>query len=135
MKPLIDLARLKRDESGATAVEFAVVSVVFITFIFGIAFTALMLHTNATLQWVVETTVREAALNPNTSQAQMRAAVNDLLTSMKMPSASSVDYNVTAGAIPVANLTASFNRTFTIPFVGTFNNTYTATASLSQIPP
>jgi Flp pilus assembly protein TadG len=130
----MNLARLTRDESGAAAVEFAIVSVVFITFIFGIAFTALMLHTNATLQWVVETTIREAALNPNITQAQMRTAVNDLLASMKMPGASSVDYNVTADAIPVANLTASFNRTFTIPFVGTFNNTYTATARMSQAP-
>jgi Flp pilus assembly protein TadG len=132
VRPRIDPARLTRDESGAAAVEFAIVSVAFITFIFGIAFTALMLHSNATLQWVVETTIREAALNPNITQAQMRTAVNDLLISMKMPPASSVDYNVTEGAIPVANLTASFNRTFTIPFVATFNNTYTATARMSQ---
>jgi Flp pilus assembly protein TadG len=113
-------------------VEFAIVSVAFITFIFGISFTALMLHTNATLQWVVETSVRDAALNPNITQGQVRAAVNDLLTAMKMPTANSVEYNVTADTIPVANLTASLNRTFTIPFVGTFNNTYTATARMSQ---
>jgi Flp pilus assembly protein TadG len=130
----IDLARLRTDEAGATAVEFAIVSVAFISFIFGISFTALMLHTNATLQWVVETSVRDAALNPNITQGQVRAAVNDLLTAMKMPTANSVEYNVTADTIPVANLTASFNRTFTIPFVGTFNNTYTATARMSQIP-
>jgi len=129
---LSNLARFGREESGAAAVEFAIISTVFITFIIGIAYAAIMLHTNAALQWAVETTVRQAAINPSVTQTQLTTTLNGLLTQNKMPTASAVSYTVTAGTIPVANLTASFNRSFTIPFVATFNTTYTATARMSQ---
>src|SRR5262245_5960855 len=60
-RKLISLARLKLDEAGTAAVEFAIVSSVFITFIFGIAYSSIMLHSNAALQWAVESAARQAA--------------------------------------------------------------------------
>jgi Flp pilus assembly protein TadG len=135
MKPrnLKALARLHADESGAAAVEFAIVASAFISFVTGIAYAAIMLHSNAALQWAVETTIRQAAIDPNVTQADLTTSLNGLLSTTKMPNASSVSYSVnSAGAIPIATLTASFNRTFTIPFVATFNTTYTATATTPQ---
>jgi Flp pilus assembly protein TadG len=134
MKPrnLIRLAKLSADESGAAAVEFAIVSSVFITFVIGLAYAAIMLHSNAALQWAVETTARRAAIDPNVTQTDLETAVNALLTQNRMPNAS-VSYSVAnVGTVPVATLTATFNRTFTIPFVATFNTTYTATAQTPQ---
>ena len=46
--------RLLRNEDGAAAVEFAIVSVAFLTFIFAIAYIGIIIYTNATLQWAVE---------------------------------------------------------------------------------
>jgi len=129
---LMSLRKLKHDESGAAAVEFAIVSAVFITFVIGIAYAAIMLHSNAALQWAVETTVRRAALDPNVTQTALQTDVNALLTTTHMPNAA-VAYSVAdVGGVPVATLTASFTRTFTIPFVSTFNTTYTATAKTPQ---
>ncbi len=42
--------------------EFAIISVVFIMMIFGIIYLGIMLHTNATLQWAVENSVRSAVI-------------------------------------------------------------------------
>lgn len=131
-RKLASLTRLTGDESGAAAVEFAIIASVFISFIIGIAYAAIMLHSNSALQWAVETSIRKAALDPAVTQAQMATQVNNLLTQNKMPSAT-VAYSVASvGGVPVATLTATFTRTFTIPFVSTFNTTYTATAKTPQ---
>jgi Flp pilus assembly protein TadG len=129
---LLRLARLRADESGAAAVEFAIVSSVFITFVFGIAYTAIMLYTNATLQWAVETTIRQAAIDADVTQAQLTTTLNSYLSTAQMPNAT-VNYSVaTVGTMQVATLTGSFSRSFDIPFVGTFNTTYSATAKTPQ---
>ena len=128
----LNLAKLSVDEAGAAAVEFAIVSSVFITFVIGIAYAAIMLHSNAALQWAVETTARKAAIDPNVTQTDLQTAVNSLLATSHMPNAT-VSYSVAdVGGVSVATLTASFSRTFTIPFVSTFNTTYTATAKTPQ---
>lgn len=128
----VSLAKLSGDESGAAAVEFAIVSSVFITFIIGISYAAIMVHSNAALQWAVETTVREAAIDPNVTQTQLQTSLNGRLAQNQMPNAT-VNYSVAdVGGVSVATLTATFTRSFTIPFVSTFNTTYTATAKTPQ---
>ena len=131
-RSLHSLARLMIEESGATAVEFALVSIAFITFVFGIAYSAIMLHSHTALQWAVETTVRRAAIEPNVTQTDLQTDVNALLTSSHMPNAT-ISYSVAAvGTVNVATLTATFTRTYTIPFVATFNTTFSATSSTPQ---
>jgi Flp pilus assembly protein TadG len=123
---------LRSDDSGAAAVEFAIVSSAFISFIIGIAYVSIMLHSNAALQWAVETTVRRAAIDPDVTQTQLQTDMNALLAGMKMPTAAASYSVITVGGVPVATLTGSFTRSFTIPFVSTFTHTYTATAKTPQ---
>jgi Flp pilus assembly protein TadG len=118
--------------SGAAAVEFAIVSVVFITMIFAIIYLGFMLHTNSTLQWVVENSVRSAVISEGMTQSQMTTKVNELMTSMNMPNADSVSYNVTGTAPPIATLTANLSRTYTIPFLGSYTINHSATAKMPQ---
>jgi len=128
----LSFARLRADESGAAALEFALVSSAFITLIFGIVYFSIMLHTKTTLQWAVETTIRQAAIDASVTQTQLTTTLNGHLAGTNMPNAV-VSYSVaTVGTVQVATLTGSFNRTFTIPFVGTFNTTYSATAKTPQ---
>ncbi len=126
------IARFKRNQSGAAAVEFAIISTVFISFIFGIIYVGIMLHTHATMQWVVENTVRKAVISATVTQTQMTTDVNAVLSSMSMPNADSVSYSVSTGTIPIATLTANMTRTYTIPLVGTFNINHSATASMPK---
>lgn len=60
------LSRLRRDSSGATAVEFAIVSVPFLIFILGIIGVGLHFFTTSTLEAAVETASRKIL----TGQAQ-----------------------------------------------------------------
>jgi Flp pilus assembly protein TadG len=131
-RKLSRLARFGRNTSGAAAVEFAIISTVFITFIFGIIYLGIMLHTHATLQWAVENSVRRAIITGTVTQAQLTTTVNELLSSMHLPNADSVNYSVSGGAVPLATLTANMARSYTIPFVGTFNINHSATASMPQ---
>ena len=131
-RTLRHIARFKRNQSGAAAVEFAIISSVFITFIFGIIYVGIMLHTHATMQWAVENTVRQAVINQTITQTQMQAAVNTVLASASMPNANSVTYSVSTATVPIATLTANMTRSYTIPFVGTFNINHSATASMPR---
>ena len=130
----VRLARLRADDSGAAAVEFALVASAFITLIIGISYCAIMAYTRATLQWAVETTIRDAAINPDATQAQLATTLNGHLSDMHLPGAT-VNYSTAmVGAVQVATLTANFAQSYTIPFVGTFNHTYTATGKTPQNP-
>jgi Flp pilus assembly protein TadG len=125
-------ARFALATSGAAAVEFAIISVVFILMIFGIIYLGIMLHTNATLQWAVENSVRSAVIAESTTQAQMTTKVNGLLTSVNMPNADNVNYSVAGTSPPIATLTADLTRTYTIPLLGSYTINYTATAKMPQ---
>ena len=125
-------ARFALATSGAAAVEFAIISVVFITMIFGIIYLGIMLHTNATLQWAVENSVRSAVIAESTTQAQMTTKVNGLLTSVNMPNADNINYSVSGTSPPIATLTADLTRTYTIPLLGSYTINYTATAKMPQ---
>jgi len=125
-------ARFALATSGAAAVEFAIISVVFILMIFGIIYLGIMLHTNATLQWAVENSVRSAVIAESTTQAQMTTKVNGLLTSVNMPNADNINYSVSGTSPPIATLTADLTRTYTIPLLGSYTINYTATAKMPQ---
>jgi Flp pilus assembly protein TadG len=129
---LVRLARLRADDSGAAAVEFALVASAFITLIIGISYFAIVAYTRATLQWAVETTIRDAALNKNATQAQLTTTLNNNLSAFHVQAATVSYSTATVGTTQVATLTATFAQTYTIPFVGTFNHTYTATGKTPQ---
>lgn len=133
MKPLLRRAvRFACATSGAAAVEFAIVSVVFIIMIFGIIYLGIMLHTNSTLQWAVENSVRSGVISESMTQSQMTTKVNGLLTSMNMPNADSVSYVVSGTSPAIATLTANLTRTYTIPMLGSYTINYTATAKMPR---
>jgi Flp pilus assembly protein TadG len=132
MKTARHIARFVRNASGAAAVEFAIISTVFIMMIFGIIYFGIILHTNATLQWAVENSVRSAVIAESTTQTQMTTKVNGFLSQMKMPNADSVSYNVAGTAPPIATLTANLTRTYTIPMLGSYTMNHTATAKMPQ---
>jgi Flp pilus assembly protein TadG len=132
MKTPRHIACFVRNASGAAAVEFAIISGVFIMMIFGIIYMGIILHTNATLQWAVENSVRTAVIAESTTQAQMTTKVNGLLSSMNMPNADTVSYAVSGTSPPIATLTANLTRTYTIPMLGSYTINYTATAKMPQ---
>ena len=129
--PTHSLSRLAKDQGGAAAMEFAIVSGVFVTALIGIAYLGVMLFTNAALHWAVERSVRLAAISTSTTQSAVSTALNGYLSSLGVPAAT-VTYSVANGAFPVAHINATLSQSYTIPFIPTMNVTYVADAYVPQ---
>ncbi len=126
------LKRFGREETGAYAVEFAIVSTAFFTLMFGSAYLGIMMWYRSSVQWAVEKGIRMAAIDKTTTQSQITTAINGYLNSMSLPDAT-VSFNTAASnGVQVSTVTASFTKSVTMPFVSTFNQTYSATAKIPQ---
>jgi Flp pilus assembly protein TadG len=125
------LRRFVREESGAAAVEFALVSVAFLTLVFGIVYLGIMLFTDLSVHWAIDRAVRLATINPSVTQATLAAEVNGYLTSLGLPTAT-VTYSVVSGTVPTAHINATLAHSYTVPLISTFNITYVADAYVAQ---
>ncbi|MDE2135019.1 MAG: pilus assembly protein [Alphaproteobacteria bacterium] len=120
------------DCRGAAAVEFALVSIAFVTFVIGISYAAIMVFNTMSLDWAVERAARIAAINKTVTQSDMSSAINDYLSSLGLSSAT-VTYSVgTSSGVQTAHIVASYDQTYTLPFVSTFNITFSSSAYVPQ---
>lgn len=120
-----------REERGAAATEFALVSVVFFTFIVGIFYVSIMIYTNLVVHWAVNDSIRRAALTPTISQSAIQTQVNAYLSSKGVDPAT-VTYTVLPGAIPVGHIVATLSKEYAVPLITTFHITYSADAYVPQ---
>ncbi|HEX5280986.1 MAG TPA: TadE/TadG family type IV pilus assembly protein [Micropepsaceae bacterium] len=123
---------LSRDCRGATAPEFAVVATVFLTFIMGICYLGLMLFTYAGVHWAVEDASRVAALNTSATSSDLQTAINNDLTSIGLPNATSVTYTVVTTPFQVATVGATLTQSYVVPLLSTVTITYSATTQVPQ---
>ena len=121
-----------RDQSGATAVEFALVFSAFIALVMGICYVGLMLFNNLSLEGAVASASRLAEINKSVTQTAITQAVNDRLSSMALPNAT-VSYNSSvSGGLRTAVITASYDQTYTLPLVSTFNIHFSSSITVPQ---
>lgn len=128
------LGRFRRNDAGAAAVEFALVSIPFLTLLFGIAWLAVILYTNAALHWAVEHSARTASMNNTATQTQITSEINGYLSNLGI-SAATVTYSVAAGALPVAHITATLSKTYALPLVPHVQINYSADTYVPQAAP
>ena len=122
--------RFAGDTGGTAAVEFALVSVAFFSLLFGIIFLAIFLYTNATLQWAISRAARLPEIDTAVSQSTIAAAINNDLLTAGITDAS-VTYSVSqSGGTQIGTISASFERTYSVPLVSTFDIHYSATTSV-----
>lgn len=106
-----------RDEDGATAVEFGMVSILFLTFIFGIVETARLVWTWNTLQYAMGQTVRYALTNTNAPGSELTDYAADTMTAMQVNPAS-LDVTVTTtmvSGIEVVEANGTYILDFLLP--------------------
>jgi Flp pilus assembly protein TadG len=107
-----------RDTSGATAVEFAMISPVLILAIVGGIQMAWTLHRAATVRWALEKNARNLMLNPSESADTLKTAMLGTLGG----TASASDFTVTittdsSGPNPMLVATSVFSTNLSVPFV------------------
>jgi Flp pilus assembly protein TadG len=69
------IVRAARSDSGATMVEFALVSPALLVFLLGVFQLAWALHCAASVRWSLETNARSLLLNPATTADQLKSAM------------------------------------------------------------
>lgn len=72
------------DDSGTTAIEFALISVVFLSLIFGIFELGRAFLAWNSFQYAIEATTRYALANPDATEAELSAYVSDNMSGMSV---------------------------------------------------
>jgi len=121
-----------RDQNGATAVEFALVSSAFMALVMGICYVAIMLFNNLSLEWALANASRLAEINKFVTQDTIAQAVNAHLASMNLPAATVQYTSSISGGLRTAVITAGYSQTYTLPMVSTFNINFSANITVPQ---
>jgi len=120
--------RRLRDDSGATALEFALISPVLIMMLVGGFQVAWALHCAACVRWSLETHARDLMLNPSETADTLKSAMLTALAGR----AQAGDLTVTIAqdtSNPATKLlvaTSTFRTTLSAPFLATLPLTFTA---------
>lgn len=128
------LSRFRGDTAGAAVVEFAIVANVFIAFVMGIVYVAIMLFNNASLNWAVADAARLASINPAATQSDIAAVINTRLSSFGLSNANVQFAISTLNGLQTAHIGANYQQSYTIPFVSTFHLTFNSDAYVPVSP-
>src|SRR5207237_5836075 len=105
----------------------------FLMFLMAICYIGLMLFAYAGVHWAVEDASRVASLNTSATQSDIQTAVNNELTSVGLPSATSVSYSVSSsGGFAVATISATLTQSYVVPLLSSVTITYSATTKVPQ---
>ena len=127
-------AALRTNKSGAAAVEFALVSVAFFTTVIGITYVAIMAFNTFAINRAIKLASRQAEINNSVTQASLTSTINNYLVSVGASHAT-VNYNVTSsGGVAIANISASYQQTYNIPFIPAIHLTFSSSATVPQAP-
>lgn len=128
INPFASADRLARDESGATAIEFAIVAPVCLAMMFGILQFGWALHCAASARFALERAMRSVTLNPTMTETQLASAVEADLAAIADPDEVTVTLRreTIAGASSAVG-TATLTTEVGVPTLYTYPITFTAT--------
>lgn len=111
------LARFPRARRGSTAVEFAIIAPVLVTFILGILMLGIAYHNAATIQWSLERSIRMAMIDEDVTLEEIEAAMADDLARAGSPDIA-LSYTLEeSGAVKLAVITADYEVPLNIPLL------------------
>jgi Flp pilus assembly protein TadG len=114
-------ARLRnlRDESGAAAVEFAMVATAFLVILFGIIELGFGIFCGTDAQHAIERATRVYIVNPDATDQQFKDSVAKSLMSIPIDSISINITKVAVSGAPMAQIVWSYSYAYSIPFLPT----------------
>ena len=121
-------SRLRRDEHGATAVEFALVSPMLFMLLVGIIQFGWLLHCAVSVRWSLEASARELLINPGATADQIKQDMLDRLNGLADSSNLSVSLtSATTATGDEFQVQSTYSQAPFIPFLPryTFNSTVT----------
>ena len=122
--------RLRRDEGGSSAVEFALVGPMMFMALFGVFAVGWAMHGISTMRLALEQSGRALQIDPSLNQAQLQAMV---AKSMQSVGASSISVTLATqieAGTNVAVLTGSYVFPIEIPMLSTYEIPVTTTVTV-----
>jgi Flp pilus assembly protein TadG len=124
--------RFSREQDGASAVEFALVSTAFISLLIGIWYLAIMLFNNMSLQWAISRAARMAEINKSVTKDAITQAVNSYLSGNGLPNATVTYSSSVSGGLRSATIGASFSQNYDVPLISTFHINFSSNITVPQ---
>ena len=120
------------DRDGAAAVEFALVVSAFISLMMGIWYIGIMAFNSVAIDRAVKLASRQAEIDSAATQTDIASTINNYLSSVGLSSAD-VTYSVSmSGGISTATIAASYQQSYSIPFIPTIQMTFSSSAAVPQ---
>ena len=123
------------DESGTSAVEFALVMPVFLGMMLGVFWVGWAAYSTHSVHHALEMAARALQLKPTTTQSQLQTIVRDNVTlgDDAQQIVVTLQLDAASGGTQLAHTTATFPVTFTVPLVGTYSMTYTTSMTVAVL--
>jgi Flp pilus assembly protein TadG len=124
--------RLWTNDSGASALEFAMTLPAFVMMVFGTIQFGYAFFCGSTVQFALERVARIVMVDNSITQSSAQSHFDTELDNMGGPEAT-LTYTVdTTGPIPIARLQATYNHHVVIPLVPEFTLTFVTDTSVPQ---
>jgi len=128
------LAGIAGNNSGASALEFAILLPVFVTMLLGTVQVGMLFYQAGTVQHALEDTAREVMVQSSMTSGQIETSIRSRLQDL-VSNEVVVTYSVeTVGEASVANINASFTLDLFIPFVPAFSVPMVAETRVPFVP-
>lgn len=125
-------ARFRRDEGGASAVEFAIVSPVFLALLYGLFQVGWALHCASSVRYALEESARSVMLDENFSSGAVEAMMRARLTDIANPEIQ-VDLSTEEQTgVELVHLHATYVHEMVIPFLPSYEVTFNQQASVAR---
>jgi Flp pilus assembly protein TadG len=117
--------RFLRDRQGGAALEFAMLGPVFLMFMIGFFQVAWAMYCASSVRYALHNSARALVLNPAMSQTDFQTMVKAAVTPL---AAQDVTVTLTKASpnagLQLSTATATYNYQIVIPFVPTYNGTF-----------
>ncbi len=131
------LRRFGAKDSGAAAIEFAILMPVLILFVLATYGLGLAVHHVSSVSYALEDTARTLLLNPTLTQSDLQTVLNSKLAPLGNTTVS-LTKTLAKGVADsdIAVLTVTYNFSIKVPFVATYNGSYSRSANVFlTVPP
>ena len=137
MKPrsFVFASRGIRDDSGTSAIEFALVMPVFLGMALGVFWMGWVAYSTHSVHHALEMGARALQLKPTTTQSELQTLVrnNVVLGDDAQHISVTLSFDPVSGGTQLAHATATYPLTFTVPLVGTYSVTYSTSMTVAVL--
>src|SRR5688572_11571156 len=110
------LLRRARNDSGATAVEFAFIAPVFIVFVFAVIEIGRLMFMGASIQWAIDRAARTVVITEDATASDIQAEVDDYLEPAGSPSVTISTAEELFDGVTVMRVSAHYDHQVYGPF-------------------